>query len=291
MTSLVKYNRRGYFLFMVAGLAAYTYVYIWSLANGVYYSFTDWNGFARTLNLVGLANYAKIFSNTRFLESLGFTLKYTALLTVVSSLLGLALALVLNRQMKGRILFRALYFFPAILSAVTAGLIWNQIMYRVIPLIGQLIGSKALSTTILGDTKLAGFGVLFVHAWQFTPQTFVLFLAGLQAIPPDMPEAAMIDGANAVQVFRYITLPYLLPILEINTVLSLKYGFTVFDYIIAMTGGGPGGATESISVLIWKLGFAETRFAYACAMSVVMFIIIAAIAWFQLILIRRGEVQ
>jgi raffinose/stachyose/melibiose transport system permease protein len=291
MTSLVKYNRKGYFLFLIGGLAAYTYVYIWSLVNGIYFSFTDWNGFARTLNLVGFANYAKIFSNTRFFESLLFTLKYTVLLTVVSNLLGLALALALNRKMKGEVFFRAMYFFPAILSMVTAGLIWNEIMYRVIPLFGQLIGSKALSTTILGDTRLAGYGVLFVHAWQFTAQPFVLFLAGLQAIPPDMPEAAMIDGANVIKVFRYITLPYLLPILEINLVLSLKYGFTVFDYIVAMTGGGPGGATESISVLIWKLGFSETRFAYACAMSVVMFVIIAAIAYFQLVLIRRNEVK
>jgi raffinose/stachyose/melibiose transport system permease protein len=275
----------------MAGLVVYTYVYIWSLAHGIYYSFTDWNGFSRTLTLIGFSNYIKIFSNTRFLYSLGFTLKYTLILTVVSNILGLTLALMLNEGLKGRIFFRALYFFPAILSMVTAGLIWDQIMYKIFPLIGQLLGSEVLSSSILGSQKLAIYGVLLVHIWQFTPQTFVLFLAGLQAIPPNLFEAVRIDGGNSFQVFRYITLPFLVPIVEITVVLSLKYGFTVFDYIIAMTGGGPGGATESISVLIYKLGFAETRFAYACAMSVVMFIIIAAIAYFQLYLIRKGEVR
>lgn len=290
MSAIVRSNKRPFFLFIVPGLLIYIFIYIYPMFNGVFYSFTNWNGFGRTFSMVGFTNYLKTFTDARFYKALFFTLRYTFLLTILANGLGLILALVLNRELKGKIAFRALYFFPAILSMVTAGLIWNEIFYRIIPLFGKAIGWEVLSSSILGNSKLAGYGILWVHIWQYTPQPFVLFLAGMQAIPSTIVEAARIDGASPWQVFRYITVPYLVPIFEIVIVLTIKYGFVVFDYIIAMTNGGPGGATESLSVLIYKLGFNEARFAAGCAMSVIMFIIIVALSFSQISLLRDREV-
>jgi raffinose/stachyose/melibiose transport system permease protein len=239
--------------------------------------------------MIGFANYVKTLTNPRFYQALLFTLKYTVFLTVLSNGLGLILALLLNRDVKGRIFFRAMYFFPAILSMVTAGLIWNEIFYRIVPLFGKAIGSEILSSSILGDSRLAGYGILWVHIWQYTPEAFILFLAGLQAIPSSIIEAARIDGASPWKGFRSITVPYLMPIFEIAIVLTIKYGFVVFDYIIAMTNGGPGGVTESLSVLIYKWGFNEAQFAAGCAMSVIMFVIIVALSSPQISLLRRRE--
>ncbi|MBN2553261.1 MAG: sugar ABC transporter permease [Spirochaetales bacterium] len=290
MSAIVRSNKRPFFLFLLPGLLIYVFIYIYPMLNGVFYSFTNWNGFGRTFSMVGLTNYLKTFTNMRFYRSLWFTLKYTFFLTVLANGLGLILALILNRELRGKIFFRAMYFFPAILSMVTAGLIWNEIFYRIVPLFGEAIGSEALSSNILGNAKLALYGILWVHIWQYTPQAFVLILAGLQAIPSMVTEAARIDGASPWQVFRYITVPYLIPIFEIVIVLTIKYGFVIFDYIIAMTNGGPGGATESLSVLIYKLGFNEARFSAGCAMSVIMFIIIVALSFSQLSLLREREV-
>jgi raffinose/stachyose/melibiose transport system permease protein len=290
ISPLVKSNKKTFLLFLVPGLLIYLLIYIYPMINGVFYSFTDWNGFARSYSLIGFSNFTKTFTNMRFYRALLFTLKYTIILTILANGLGLVLALMLNRSMKGKIFFRAMYFIPAILSMVTAGLIWNEIFYRIIPIFGKFINSEALSSNILGDSKLAGYGILWVHIWQYTPQTFVLFLAGLQAIPSSIVEAARIDGAKPRHVFRYITIPYLIPIFEIVIVLSIKYGFVIFDYIIAMTNGGPGGATESLSILIYKLGFNEAQFSTGCAMSVIMFIIIVALSFTQLSLLRDREI-
>jgi raffinose/stachyose/melibiose transport system permease protein len=290
MLSIVRSNKRPFLLFILPGLAVYIFIYIYPMLNGIFYSFTDWNGFGKTIELVGFKNYIKTFTYGRFYRSLFFTLKYTLFLTIFANGFGLILALILNRSMKGKIFFRAMYFFPAILSMITAGLIWNEIFYRIIPLIGQAIGSEVLSSSILGNGKLAGYGILWVHIWQYTAQPFVLFLAGLQAIPGSIVDAARIDGARPLQVFKYITVPYLIPIFEIVIVLTIKYGFVIFDYIIAMTNGGPGGATESMSVMIYKLGFNEARFSAGCAMAVIMFAIIVGLSFSQLSLLRDREV-
>lgn len=290
MLTMIRANKKPFLLFLIPGLAMYLFIYIYPMLNGIFYSFTDWNGFGKSLKFVGFSNYIKTLTYMRFYRSLFFTVKYTILLTIIANGLGLILALILNRSFKAKIFFRAIYFFPAILSMITAGLIWNEIFYRIIPLFGEVINSEVLSSSILGNSKLAGYGILWVHIWQYTAQSFVLFLAGLQAIPSTIIDAARIDGARPRQVFRFITVPYLIPIFEIVIVLTIKYGFVIFDYIIAMTNGGPGGATESLSVLIYKLGFNEARFSSGCAMSVIMFAIIVALSFTQLSLLRDREI-
>ncbi len=278
-------------IFILPGLAMYSIFFILPILLGVYYSLTDWNGISPKFNFVGLDNYKKILSNNAFRKALTFNFKYTIILIVGTCILGIGLALLLNIKIKGRSFFRALYFFPAVLSMLTVSLIFNQIFYRVIPILGQEMGSVTFSSNILANKNLAMYGILFVHLWQGVALPTLLFLAGLQVIPGELYEAASLDGATLIQQFRYITIYYLLPTLSVVLVLTLKSGLMVFDYIKSMTEGGPGGATQSIALLIYNDGFVKNRYSYAIAEAIVAGIIIALISAIQITFTDKKKVE
>ncbi len=288
---LVRYSRKTHIIFILPAFLLYSYFFFFSLIKGAYYSLTNWNGISSKLNFIGFQNFARMFGNQRFIHSLGFTFYYTFILLVVSTILGLILALMLNEKFRGQIILRAIYFFPAVLSLITVGLIWNEIFYRVFPAIGEFLGIELLSRSLLSSSKMAVYAVVMVNIWQFTGMAMILFLAGLQSIPEELYEAAVMDGANYFKKFLAITLPYLMPIMQIVIVLGLKTGITVFDYIIALTGGGPAGATESIGILIYNIGFDENKFGYASAQAMVLFIIIVVISFIQIKVLSRLEVE
>jgi raffinose/stachyose/melibiose transport system permease protein len=278
-----RFYRKITFGFMVLpGTALYIMFFIVPIIWGIYYSFTNYNGIARKENFVGLDNYINGFKNPRFLGSLNFTLRYALCLIVFISLLSLCLALLLNRKFAPRKYVRAVFFLPAVLSGLTVGIVFDQLYARALPVIGKFfeIGTPALN--VLSRKNTAFWGVLFVHVWQGLSIPTVLFLAGLQVIPDDLIEAAMIDGANKLQRFRQITLPFIMPIISIVLVLSLKSGLMVFDYIMAMTAGGPGGSTESLAFLIYNHGFVERKFSTAIAEAVMMAVLICGISFVQI---------
>lgn len=289
---IARSRRVTFALFSIPGIFLYSLFFIYPVLMGVYYSLTDWNGIARNVNFIGLANYEKIFFRSpRFHNAILFNLKYTVLLVVCILVLGIFLALLLNSKIKGITFFRASFFLPAVLCGVTIGLIFSQIFYRVVPLFGQMLGIEALSTNILGSKQLAIYGILFVGVWQGVAMPTVLFLAGLQTIPEDLYESAMIDGANAVDRFRYITLPFLLPVITIVLILTVKSGLGVFDLVKALTDGGPARSTESVSFLIYTDAFEGNKFSYAIAESMVIGVILAIVSAIQIIFQNKKKVN
>ncbi len=277
-------------LFVTPGLILYSIFLVLPVVMGVYYSVTDWNGISRRFNIVGIKNYRSIFRDSRFSNAVLFNLKYTVLLTVCVVVLGIALALLLNKRVKGITGFRAMYFFPAVLSALSVTLIFGQIFYRVLPQIGSKLNIGFLQKSLLSSKTTAPYGVLLVNVWQGVALPTILFLAGLQTIPDELYEAAEIDGANAWARFRHITLPFLVPIISIVLVLTAKSGLMVFEYVHSLTDGGPGGATESISLLIYRHAFVENKFAYSIAEAMVAGLIIAAISAIQISISNRMKV-
>lgn len=264
------------------GFVFYSVFFILPIILGIRYSLTDWNGISKSYHFIGLANYQKIFHDKTFLKVLRFNIRYTLLLVTGTVILGIILALFLNAKIKAQSFFRTLYFLPAILSMITVSLVFNQILYRVIPMLGQAVGSKTFSTNILGNKDLAIYGILFVHIWQGVALPTLLFLAGLQTVPSDLYEAASLDGATGWQKFWFITLPYLLPTLSVVLVLTLKSGLMVFDYIKSLTEGGPGGATQSLALLIYNHGFVQNKYSYSIAESLVAGMIIACVSLIQI---------
>ncbi len=272
-----------YLIMTAPGLVLYCVFLILPILMGIYYSLTDWTGIGNTFNFIGFENYVKVFTNDkRFGNALIFNLRYTIYLVLGIVVIGFALALLLNRKMKGRSFFRTLYFMPAVLSMITIGLVFKQIYFYVLPSIGKSIGSAVFSENIIANRQLAIYGILFVHLWQGVALPTLLFLAGLQTIPADLYEAASIDGATAWHQFKSITVPYILPTLSVVLVLAVKQGLNVFDYINAMTKGGPGGATTSIAMLIWQNAWERNRFSYSIAQAVVTGLLIALVSFIQI---------
>mgnify|MGYP002680001239 FL=1 len=280
-----------YGLFCLPGFIAYCVFLIFPILMGIYYSFMDWNGISKSYNFIGFANYAKLFTDKKFGEALLFNFRYTIMLIIGVVVISVVLALLLNKEFKGRSFFRTLYFLPAVLSMITVSLVFKQVFFYVLPAIGKALGIEALSTNILASKQNAIYGVLFVHLWQGVALPTLLFLAGLQTIPTELYEAAAIDGANGWQQFKHITVAYLIPTLSVVLVLLVKQGLMVFDYVKSMTAGGPGTATQTIALLIYNNGFERNRYSYSIAQAIATGVIIALISAIQIQASNRKKVD
>ncbi len=186
---------------------------------------------------------------------------------------------------------KSVFFVPAMIGGITIALIWDQLFYRVVPLIGKALGIDWLSQSVLMTGNTALLAVIFVHIWQAVALPTVIFIAGLQQIPDEQYESAKIDGATVFERFRYITFPYLIPTLTVNLVLMVKQGFTSFDFPFALTGGGPVRATEVIGILIYNDAFKNMKFSVANAEACVLFVIVAVFSLTQMKLTSKGGVQ
>lgn len=284
-------GRVTFFLFTLIPVALYTFFYVISVINGMRYSFTDWDGMSQKFNYVGWKNYQLLLKNPYFWNSIKTTAIYSVMLVVGVIVTSLTLALSLNSLKVFKTLTKSIYFVPAMIGGVTIALIWDQLYYRVIPVIGKALGIGWLSNSLLMTGKTALPAVVFVQLWQAVAMPTVIFIAGLQQIPDEQYESAKIDGATAFQRFRYVTFPYLLPTVTVNLVLTIKQGFTSFDFPYALTGGGPVRATEVIGILIYNDAFKNMRFSVANAEACILFVIVALFSITQLKLTSKGGVD
>ena len=277
-----------YFGFTIIPVLLYSFFYVVSVINGVRYSFTDWDGMSQEFHFVGFKNYASLLRNPNFWNSMKTTVCYSILLVTGVILTSLALAISLNSLKRFKTFTKSIFFIPAMIGGVTIALIWDQLYYRVVPVIGQLLGIKWMSQSLLMTGKTALPAVVFVQIWQAVALPTVIFIAGLQQIPEEQFESAKIDGAPAFQRFRYITMPFLLPTVTVNLVLTIKQGFTSFDFPFALTGGGPVRSTEVIGILIYNDAFKNLRFSVANAEACLLFLVVAVFSLTQLKLTSRG---
>ncbi|MDO4298740.1 MAG: sugar ABC transporter permease [Lachnospiraceae bacterium] len=285
------FGKKTYFLFTIIPVLLYTFFYVVSVVNGVRYSFTDWDGLSQQMNFVGFKNYLLLLRNPNFWNSMKTTVCYSLMLVIGVIVTSLVLAISLNSLRIFKTLMKSIFFVPAMIGGVTIALIWDQLYYRVIPVIGQTLGIDWLSQSLLMTGKTALPAVVFVQIWQAVAMPTVIFIAGLQQIPDELYESAKMDGATAFQRFRYITMPCLLPTVTVNLVLVIKQGFTSFDFPYALTGGGPVRSTEVIGILIYNDAFKNMRFSVANAEACILFVIVAIFSITQLKLTSKGGVN
>ena len=242
---------------------------IWNSFFSINLSMPFMNGF------VGLANYRDMLADARFFEALRLSAIYTSVTVTLQLVIGLGLALLVMRVPAGQPIFRVAAILPIVLAPVVIGLIWRQLLFT--PRTGLLdLASIALglgSHNWLGDRTMALVSVILVHTWQWTPFAFLVFLASLASIPTDLYEAARIDRASAVKRFLYITLPLLRPAIIIVVILRMVMALSAFDAILALTGGGPGTATQILNLYAYRTSFIELNFGYGSALAVVLLII------------------
>jgi multiple sugar transport system permease protein len=241
-----------------------------------------------------LENFARLFSDGFFLSALLHTLVYAAIALTCEFLLGLGLALLMNQEIGGRAFFRAALLVPMMLPPVVVGVVWRLALNPNFGAINGTLKSFGIDTESLTWTaspRLAFLSVIVVDVWQWTPFVFLILLAGLQAIPQEPYEAARMDGSSEWQTFRFITLPLLKPAILIVLLLRTMDLLRVFDQIFILTEGGPGFATETISLYIYRAAFRFGNFGYAAAMSFVLLIVTNSISLIYIRLLQRQEAR
>ncbi|WP_429472467.1 carbohydrate ABC transporter permease [Neobacillus sp. B4I6] len=287
----MKLKNVPFYLMTVPALLLFAIFHTYPALQGIYYSFTNWDGLGFTYDFVGIKNYVNLFKDLNILNSYLFTFKFAIISTILVNILSLLIAIGLNAKIKGKNFFRATYFLPNVLGVLIVGFIFNFIFSNVIPNLGDKLDIGFLSINILGSDKFAWLGIVIVAVWQACAFNVILYLSGLQTVPSELYEASSLDGANKWQEFWKITFPMIAPFFTINMVLSMKNFLMVFDQIVALTGGGPGRATESISLLIYKGGFQGGEFAYQSANSVIYFIVIVVISVIQIKVLQKREMD
>lgn len=259
--------------------------------QGVVFSFTDSPGYG-DWDFIGLRNYGALFSDERVREAYVFTGQFALVATVLTNVIALAIAVGLHGKIKFRTTLRAVYFIPNVLAILVIGYVFQYLFTFSIPALAQSLGAEGrLTTSILADPGLAWIGIVILAVWQATAFNIIIYLAGLQTVPEELYEAASLDGAGPWRRFWRITFPMISAFFTINMVLSLKGFLQVFDHIWALTAGGPGTATESVGLLIYRGGFQGGEYGYQLANAVVFMIVIIAFAFFQLRVLQRREVS
>lgn len=273
---------------LIPALTVFFLFHTLPLLQGVFYSFTNYRGYG-DWDFVGLSNYIGVFRDSRVGSAYSFTLLFSVLSTILVNVFSILIALGLNAKIKFHKTLRAIYFIPYMLATLIIGYVFSFIFSQFLPEIGHLLNIEWLQFNILGNPDLAWIGIVIVAVWQATAFNTILYLAGLVTIDPDLYEAADIDGANAFTKFFKITLPLIMPFFTINMVVAMKNFLMVFDQIVALTGGGPGTSTESVSMVIYRGGFQGGQFAYQSANAVIFFIIIVIISLFQIRVLERRQ--
>lgn len=261
--------------FILPGTAFYLMVTIVPMFMGLWMSLHRWNILRTNQTFIGLENYATVLSNPVFWEALKNTLTYTVGVVPVQIALALVVALLLNVEIRGRTLFRLLYYLPVVTPLSIAAVIWQWIYHPQMGLLNAALGMFGVAPkNWLGDPSIAMLSVIIVAIWAGLGYKMVIFLAALQGIPSSYYEAAMIDGANRFDMFRYITVPLLKPTTLYVFVTSLIGSFQVFGLVSVLTGGGPLDATNVLVMHIYRRAFTDYQFGEAAAMSFVLFGII-----------------
>lgn len=272
-------SRTGWIL-MIPALMILALVFAYPILRAFWLStFTQNLGTQLTAEFSGLTNYARLLGDSRFWQSLWNTSVFTAFSITLELLIGLVFALILNQTFRGRGLVRTVALIPWALPTAVMGLAWAWIFNDQFGVVNDILirlGFIQDRITWLGEPTRAMLALIFADVWKTTPFIAILLLAGLQSIPGDLYEAHAIDGASPWQSFRQITLPLIAPQILIALLFRFAQSFGIFDLVQVMTGGGPAGATETVSIYIYATVRRYLDFGYGAALVVVTFLILIA---------------
>lgn len=278
------------YLFLLPAIAVLGTFNIYPALYSLYLSFFKWDGFTPQRDFVGLGNYSRLFTAPEFWNSLKVTCLYAAGVTFFSLVLGLLVAVLLNQPIRGRTIYRVLYFLPVITPTVAAGVVWKYLFDPSKGAVNTLLSGIGLhGPNWLVDPKWALLAVIIVGVWKRVGFNSVVYLAGLQGVPQPYYEAAQIDGATSWQQLRYVTVPLLTPTTFFLIITSLIEAFQVFDLVYVMTAGGPLGATDVFGFYLYREGFKYSQLGFASAIAYVMFALIFLATFVQFRLNRGGE--
>jgi raffinose/stachyose/melibiose transport system permease protein len=281
------------YFFMMPAILIVLFVYIVPFSASTSISLTDWNGIGKDMKFIGLRNYIDIVHEHGIREVFMNNLKYLIILVVVQNILGLIIALLLNREFKARNFFRATMFLPTIIATVAVAFIWNLMLdpfSGFIPSVIKILRVPFLKDSLwLGEPGVALYIISIISMWQWTGWNTVMYLSGLQSISKELFESADIDGASKLSRFWHITIPMLAPALTINVVYSTIGALKIFDLPFVMTKGGPGHSTETLAMTVYNNSFSANKMGYGTALSMVLFAMVLMVSIFQMFYLRKRE--
>lgn len=278
--TIARANRMTPYLFLAPAGAVLAVALFYPICYMIYASFLDWNPSQRIgeADWVGLRNYTKLFSDAAFRESMWVTIKFAGVVVTLEMLLGVGLAMLLDRNIRGMSVLRTLFILPMMIAPIVVGLMWRYMYHPTVGIFNRTLKSLGLEPIPwLSDGDWAFASVIIADIWQWTPFIFILSLAALQSLPRSAMEAARIDGASGWQLIWHIKLPLMLPVLIVTALLRLIDAFKVLEVILVMTNGGPGLSTEILALRISRTASEFRELGTAAAMSNLLLILLMAL--------------
>jgi ABC-type sugar transport system permease subunit len=281
------------YMFIAFPLLIYTVWVIGPMLYTFYLSLTDWDGVS-AMNFIRLKNYSRLFRDRVFYTAFLNNIKWIGSFVTIPIAAGLALAMALNRSVPGSKVFKAVFFFPMVLSFVVMGLIWSW-MYQpdsgIINSVLRLIGLEDLTRGWLSDPKLVIWSIIFTGIWRQVGYVMLLYLAGLQSVNTDLVDASRVDGAGPWQSFRHVIFPQLAPITVVVIVISIIDALRAFDLVYVMTRGGPFNSSQVLATFMYNEAFWNYRMGYGASISVVLFMISLLFIFIYLIRVFKTETR
>ncbi|MCX7708426.1 MAG: sugar ABC transporter permease [Clostridia bacterium] len=280
--SLERRNTLRAYAFLLPNFIGFLIFTLIPVVCAMLLSFVEWDS-ANPMVFVGLKNYARILKDETFMISFWNTLYYTIGTVPLTMVCSLVIALVLNNKLKGIKFFRAAFFFPYIVSMVAVAVVWNMIFHPTMGPVNSFLMALGIENPPgwTASVEWAMPAIIFASVWRQMGYFMVMYLAGLQGIPRELYEAAVVDGANSWQKFKNITLPMLTPTSFFVSVMCVINGFKIFDMVAVMTEGGPGRATNVLVLHIYNQAFLQMKFGYAAAVSMVLLVLVLSITVIQ----------
>ncbi|MCA1010851.1 carbohydrate ABC transporter permease [Halobacillus halophilus] len=285
----MKNRSLAFWLFLTPVILGLGIVVVIPFIYGFIYSFTNWNGLTAT-EFLGFQNYINLFQEDEFMQSIWFTIKFAVVTVLLLNVFGMALALIVTRNIKSNNLLRTVFFMPNLIGGLILGFIWQFIFISVFGDIANLTGIEGLNGW-LSTTNTGFWGLVILTAWQMAGYIMIIYIAYLENIPKDLIEAAKIDGASSFQRFKNITFPLVAPAFTISMFLTLSMSFKIYDQNLSLTNGGPFNSTQMVSMEIVRTAFSDNQMAYAQAKAVIFFLIVAVVALTQVYYNKKREVE
>ena len=277
-----------FFAFGALPLTIFTGVLVYPFMQGLYLTFTDWDGFEYK-KLTGFQNYTKSLTDPHFWTTMAFTLKFVIVSVILVNLVAFGLALLVTTKLKSSNLFRTFFFIPNLIGGVVLGVIWQFIFNTALTSLARKFKIPFLQDSWLNDTNKAFWALIIVTVWQSSGYMMIIYITGLISIEPEVIEAATVDGATPLRLLTAIKVPLMAQAFTISLFLTMRNGFMAYDVNLALTGGGPFRTTELISMHIFQEAFAFAHFGTGQAKAVLMFIMVAFAALVQVAVSKRME--
>ena len=287
-----KKKRNVLLLFIVPALLMYVTFWILPVLMSFFYGVTNWSGMGE-YKFIGLNNFKYLLKDGTMFNSMKNTVIYAVFVVTYGNIQALTLALILNKKLKAKGFFRTVFYLPALFSTIVVAFLWSYVYAPYYGMISEIFNKLGLDIVpnLLGQKGTSLLASAFVENWKTSGTMTIIYLAGLQNISEEVIESAKIDGCTGWQAIRFVKIPMLSNTITINVMLGLIGGFKSFDYVFALTGGGPGNSSSTLMYSIYKMAFVESQFGKAEALAAVAFIFILIISVIVLRIMKRKELE